>query len=38
MFSHIDNNLAGEQFPAENFVFGDAFKTLLRTSGVQIPG
>lgn len=30
MFSHIDKNLAGKQFPEENFVFTDTFKSLLR--------
>ena len=30
MFSHIDQNLAGKQFPEENFVFTDTFKSLLR--------
>jgi 3-hydroxyacyl-[acyl-carrier-protein] dehydratase len=30
MFSHIDQNLAGKQFPKENFVFTDTFKSLLR--------
>jgi 3-hydroxyacyl-[acyl-carrier-protein] dehydratase len=30
MFSHIDKNLAGRQFPEENFVFTDTFKSLLR--------
>jgi 3-hydroxyacyl-[acyl-carrier-protein] dehydratase len=33
MFSHIDQNLAGKEFPAENFVFGSGqsvFETLLR--------
>jgi 3-hydroxyacyl-[acyl-carrier-protein] dehydratase len=34
MFSHIDQNLAGLEFPEHNFVFGESFKTLLRTSGV----
>jgi len=29
MFSHIDNNLAGKQFPEENFVFTDLFNSLL---------
>jgi len=29
MFSHIDQNLAGKQFPEENFVFTDTFKSLL---------
>ncbi|CAN5726947.1 hypothetical protein BH11PLA1_BH11PLA1_05530 [soil metagenome] len=38
MFSHLDNNMggagaAGTDFPAHNFVFGESFKTLLRTSG-----
>jgi 3-hydroxyacyl-[acyl-carrier-protein] dehydratase len=33
MFSHIDKNLAGKEFPQENFVFGDetsVFQSLLR--------
>jgi len=30
IFSHIDQNLAGKQFPEENFVFTDTFKSLLR--------
>ena len=33
MFSHIDKNLAGKEFPEENFVFGDGtsvFESLLR--------
>ncbi|MHC4616549.1 MAG: 3-hydroxyacyl-ACP dehydratase FabZ family protein [Planctomycetota bacterium] len=30
MFSHIDKNLAGREFPEENFVFTDTFKSLLR--------
>jgi 3-hydroxyacyl-[acyl-carrier-protein] dehydratase len=33
MFSHIDQNLAGKEFPEENFVFGEGtsvFKPLLR--------
>ena len=29
MFSHIDNNLAGEEFPEENFVFTDMFNSLI---------
>ena len=29
MFSHIDQNLAGKEFPEENFVFTDTFKSLL---------
>ncbi len=34
MFSHIDQNMKGIAFPEHNFVFGEQFKTLLRTSGV----
>ena len=30
MFSHIDQNIAGKEFPKENFVFTDMFKSLLR--------
>ena len=30
MFSHIDQNLGGKQFPQENFVFTDMFKSLLQ--------
>jgi 3-hydroxyacyl-[acyl-carrier-protein] dehydratase len=30
MFSHIDKNLAGKEFPQENFVFTDTFKSLIR--------
>ena len=33
MFSHIDRNLAGKEFPEENFVFGDGtsvFESLFR--------
>lgn len=38
MFSNLDNNMgqagvAGVDFPVGNFVFGESFKTLLRTSG-----
>lgn len=35
MFSHIDNNMAGAEFPTHNFVFGDMFKMLLEMSGVE---
>lgn len=38
MFSHIDQNRSGLEFPEHNFVFGESFKTLLRTSGFEIPG
>ena len=30
LFSHIDQNLAGKEFPKENFVFTDMFKSLLQ--------
>lgn len=33
VFSHLDQNMAGQVFPEHNFVFGEGFKTLLRTSG-----
>lgn len=36
MFSHLDQNMGGAEFPAHNFVFGDGFKTLLRTSGIAV--
>jgi len=29
MFSHLDRNLSGTQFPEENFVFTDTFKSLM---------
>ncbi len=35
MFSHIDNNMAGTEFPRENFVFSDSFRLLLRMSGIR---
>ena len=34
MFSHIDQNMAGMEFPEENFVFGDNFKAIWRASGI----
>ena len=41
MFSHLDQNMggagkSGEAFPEHNFVFGETFKTLLRTSGIAV--
>ncbi len=30
MFSHIDQNLAGKEFPEENFVFTDTFESLMQ--------
>lgn len=38
VFSHIDNNLSGLQFPEENFVFTEDFKSLLRTYNVSAKG
>jgi 3-hydroxyacyl-[acyl-carrier-protein] dehydratase len=35
IFSHIDQNMAGLEFPEHNFVFGESFKTLLRSSGIE---
>ncbi len=37
MFSHIDQNLAGKEFPEENFVFTELFSVVLRNSGVPCP-
>jgi len=28
--------MAGAAFPEHNFVFGEGFKTLLRTSGIDV--
>lgn len=36
IFSHIDRNMGGAAFPKDNFVFGDAFKTVLRSSGIDV--
>lgn len=36
MFSHIDQNMAGMEFPEDNFVFGDSFKLLLKMSGIAV--
>ncbi len=35
MFSHVDQNMSGLQFPKENFVFSDNFRTILRTAGLE---
>lgn len=34
LFSHIDNNMAGVEFPEHNFVFSDNFKMILETAGL----
>ncbi len=36
MFSFLDKNMSGLDFPADNFVFGETFQTLLRASGVHV--
>lgn len=35
MFSHLDKNRAGTEFPEENFVFGENFRTLLEGAGLK---
>lgn len=35
MFSHLDRNMAGIEFPEHNFVFSESFRTLLRSSGLD---
>lgn len=35
MFSHIDQNMSGLEFPEENFVFSENFRTILRTAGLD---
>lgn len=37
MFSHLDRNMSGQEFPEHNFVFGAAFRTLLSASGIALP-
>lgn len=37
MFSHLDNNMSGLEFPEHNFVFSESFRTLLRGSGIAMP-
>lgn len=34
MFSHLDQNMAGLEFPEENFVFSDNFRTILHAAGL----
>lgn len=38
VFSHIDQNMSGLNFPRENFVFTDNFRSLLRGHDVRIAG
>ena len=35
MFSHVDQNMAGIEFPEENFVFSDNFKAILSSAGLD---
>ncbi len=35
MFSHLDQNMAGLEFPEENFVFSDNFRVLLASAGLE---
>lgn len=35
MFSHIDQNRSGIEFPEWNFVFGENFKTILKAAGLD---
>jgi 3-hydroxyacyl-[acyl-carrier-protein] dehydratase len=35
MFSHLDQNRAGMEFPEENFVFSDNFRGILRSAGLE---
>jgi 3-hydroxyacyl-[acyl-carrier-protein] dehydratase len=37
MFSHLDKNMSGLEFPEHNFVFSESFRTLLRGSGITMP-
>ena len=34
MFSHLDQNMAGLEFPEENFVFSDNFRMILKAAGM----
>jgi 3-hydroxyacyl-[acyl-carrier-protein] dehydratase len=35
LFSHLDQNMAGLEFPEENFVFSDNFRAILRSAGLE---
>ena len=37
LFSYLDRNRAGMTYPEHNFVFGEAFRTLLDSSGLEAP-
>ena len=38
LFSHLDQNRSGAEFPEENFVFGENFRTLLEGAGLRRAG
>lgn len=35
LFSHLDNNLGGREFPEHNFVFSDNFRQILVSAGLD---
>lgn len=35
LFSHVDQNRSGVEFPEENFVFSDNFRGILRAAGLE---
>jgi hypothetical protein len=35
MFSHLDQNMSGLEFPEDNFVFSDNFRIILRSAGME---
>jgi len=35
LFSHLDQNMGGVEYPKDNFVFSESFKTLMQTSGIE---
>lgn len=38
VFSHLDRNRGGQQFPEENFVFGENFRAILQGTGLDAFG
>ena len=35
VFSHIDQNMSGMEFPDHNFVFSDNFRNILHAAGLE---
>ncbi len=35
MFSHLDTKISSLEFPQENFVFAESFRTILRDAGLE---